>query len=258
MMLWTLLTYIVKDSELFPAQLLLLPSRFSCVQLCATPWTVACRGPLSMEFSRQSTKVGCHALLQGLFPTQGSNPRLTHCRWILYHLSHQRIPRRLEWVAYPFSREFSQLRNRTRVSCIEGGFFTSWVTREAPSSTERVPLQMYCVEGLWKLSIFLSYKRNFLAKLNSLITFVISYGSSVCNRFFFFFFIILFFSVCPINTIVDSVSVESSWIPALRGLAFLLLVAGFLAGHMNSRTDLIIWIYRNSFCIFGPNVFAVY
>ena len=109
MMLWTLLTYIVKDSELFPAQLLLLPSRFSCVQLCATPWTVACQGPLSVEFSRQSTEVGCHALLQGLFPTQGSNPRLPHCRQILYHLSHQRIPRRLEWVAYPFSREFSQL-----------------------------------------------------------------------------------------------------------------------------------------------------
>ena len=194
MMLWTLLTYIVKDSELFPPQLLLLPSRFSCVQLCATPWTVACQGPLSMEFSRQSTEVGCHALLQGLFPTQGSNPRLPHSRQILYHLSHQRIPRRLEWVAYPFSREFSQLESN-RVSCIEGGFFTSWVTREAPSSTERVPLQMYCVEGLWKLGIFLSYKRNFLAKLNSLIVFVISYGSSVCDRFFFFF-LWFFSSLC--------------------------------------------------------------
>ena len=31
-------------------------------------------------------------LLQGIFPTQGSNPGFTHCRWILYHLSHQRIP----------------------------------------------------------------------------------------------------------------------------------------------------------------------
>ena len=33
--------------------------------------------------------VGCHALLQGIFPTQGSIPGLPHCRWILYHLSHQ-------------------------------------------------------------------------------------------------------------------------------------------------------------------------
>ena len=39
---------------------------------------------------------GCHALLQGIFPTQGSNPGLSHCRWILYHLSHQGSPRILE------------------------------------------------------------------------------------------------------------------------------------------------------------------
>ena len=32
-----------------------------------------------------NTGVGCHFLLQGIFPTQGSNPHLLHCRWILYH-----------------------------------------------------------------------------------------------------------------------------------------------------------------------------
>ena len=36
--------------------------------------------------------MGCHALLQGIFPTQGSNPGLLHCRGILYHLSHQGSP----------------------------------------------------------------------------------------------------------------------------------------------------------------------
>ena len=36
--------------------------------------------------------VGCHAILQGIFPTQGLNPDLSHCRWILYHLSHQGSP----------------------------------------------------------------------------------------------------------------------------------------------------------------------
>ena len=40
----------------------------------------------------QNTGVGCHALLQGIFPTQGSNPGLSHCRWILYCLSHQGSP----------------------------------------------------------------------------------------------------------------------------------------------------------------------
>ena len=37
----------------------------------------------------KSTGVACHAFLQEIFPTQGSNPGLQHCRWILYHLSHQ-------------------------------------------------------------------------------------------------------------------------------------------------------------------------
>ena len=39
----------------------------------------------------------------------------------------------LEWVAFPFSGASSQLRDRTQVSCIAGGFFTSWATRETHS-----------------------------------------------------------------------------------------------------------------------------
>ena len=79
----------------------------------------------------QNTGVGSCSLLQGLFPTQRSNPHLPHCRWILYQLSHQGIPRILEWVAYPFSRGSSWPRNQTRVSCIAGEFLTSWASREA-------------------------------------------------------------------------------------------------------------------------------
>ena len=78
----------------------------------------------------KNNEVGYHALLQGTFPIQGSNPGILYCRQILYHLSHQRNPRILEWVAYPFSRGSSQPRNWTRVSCIAGSFFTSWATRE--------------------------------------------------------------------------------------------------------------------------------
>jgi len=37
----------------------------------------------------KNTGVGCHVLLQGIFPTQGSNLGLPHCRWIVYRLSHQ-------------------------------------------------------------------------------------------------------------------------------------------------------------------------
>ena len=41
------------------------------------------------DFSAKSTGVGCHFLLQGIFPTQGSNPGLLHCRQTLYCLSYQ-------------------------------------------------------------------------------------------------------------------------------------------------------------------------
>ena len=44
-------------------------------------WTIARQAPLSMRFSRKNTGVGCHALFQGIFLNQGSNPcilRLLH------------------------------------------------------------------------------------------------------------------------------------------------------------------------------------
>ena len=47
----------------------------------------------------QSTGVGSHSLLQGIFPTQGLSPGLLRCRQILYQLSHTGSPRMLEWVA---------------------------------------------------------------------------------------------------------------------------------------------------------------
>ena len=82
----------------------------------------------------QNIGMGSFSLLQGIFPTQGLNPGLPRCRWILYQLSHKGSPRILEWVAYPFSSGSSQPRNRTGVSCIAGGFFTNQVIREAPTT----------------------------------------------------------------------------------------------------------------------------
>ena len=80
----------------------------------------------------QNTGVGSLTLLQGIFPTQGSNPGLLHCRWILYQISHKGSPGILECIACPFSRGSSWPRNRTGVSCIAGIFFTRGATREAP------------------------------------------------------------------------------------------------------------------------------
>jgi len=80
----------------------------------------------------QNTGVGSLSLLQGIFPIQGSNLGLLHCRQILYQLSHKGSPRILEWMAYPFSSGSSWPRNRTRVSSIAGRFLTNWAIREAP------------------------------------------------------------------------------------------------------------------------------
>ena len=64
---------------------------FLFAQLCPTfsnpmePTRLLC----PQDSPDKNTGVGCHALLQGIFPTQGWNLDLLHCRQILYHLSQQ-------------------------------------------------------------------------------------------------------------------------------------------------------------------------
>ena len=101
-----------------------LPLKVKVAQLCPTPWTIYS----PQNYPGRNTGVGSLSLLQGIFPTQGSNPGLPHSRWTLYQLSHKGSPRILEWVAYPFSRGYSWPRNQTGVSCIAGGFLTNWAT----------------------------------------------------------------------------------------------------------------------------------
>ena len=65
----------------------------SCLTLCNP---VDCSPPGSSvhgDSPEKNTGVGCHALFWGIFPTQGSNPGIPHCRQILYRLSHQGSPR---------------------------------------------------------------------------------------------------------------------------------------------------------------------
>ena len=60
----------------------------SCSPLCdpmdSSPPGSSVRG----DSPGKNTGEGCHALLQGIFPAQGSNPGLSRCKWILDHLSH--------------------------------------------------------------------------------------------------------------------------------------------------------------------------
>ena len=84
-------------------------------------------------FSRQDYWSGWPCPPPGHLANPGIKHTSPHYRQILFHLCHQWSPRILEWVAYPSSKGSSWPKNRTGVSCIAGGFFTSWATRDAQS-----------------------------------------------------------------------------------------------------------------------------
>ena len=65
----------------------------ACLTLCKP---MVCRRPGSFvhgDSPNNNARMGCHALLQGIFPIQGSNSGLQHCRRILYLLSHKPKPK---------------------------------------------------------------------------------------------------------------------------------------------------------------------
>ena len=88
------LSHLVNRNNLHAAVLCLVTQL--CPVLC---YPMGCSLPGSSvhgDSSGQNSRMGCHALLQRIFPTQGSNTGLPHCRKILYHLSHLGSVRILE------------------------------------------------------------------------------------------------------------------------------------------------------------------
>ena len=76
--------YFIRKGKICEDKLLYFVHAQSLSWLFAAPSTVAQEAPLSMGFSSKNVGVGWHFLLQGIFPTQGFNPGLLHCRQILY------------------------------------------------------------------------------------------------------------------------------------------------------------------------------
>ena len=135
-------------------------SGFSCVCLLRSYGLQLTRPLCPWDSSGMNTGVGCHALLQGIFPTRGSNEHLPMSPALQVnsfptepagkpHIPHSEVAqscptlcdptdcslsgssvhgifqaRVLEWIAISFSRGSSQPRNRTRVSRIAGRCFT--------------------------------------------------------------------------------------------------------------------------------------
>ena len=91
----------------------------SCLSLCNPMGCSLPGSSVHVESPSKNIRVDCHALFQEIFPTQGSNPGLPHCMWIVYRLNHQGSPRILEKVAFLFSRETL----RPHISCLP---YTSW------------------------------------------------------------------------------------------------------------------------------------
>ena len=117
----------------------------------------------------QNTGVGSLSLLQGIFPTQGLNPGLPHCRQILYQLSHKGSPRILQWVS---------------LSLLQ------WIFQTQESNQDLLP----CRRILYQLS----YQGNVhqFARLTTLCerNFV-TLGTALCRNYGFFFLSLYFLAV---------------------------------------------------------------
>ena len=75
--------------------------------------------------------MGCHGFLQGIFPTQGSNPGLLNCRQIFYHRSHLGSPPEPK---YPLNKNNGHASLCTRVSStVAMHEYGSWVTPCPPT-----------------------------------------------------------------------------------------------------------------------------
>ena len=92
----------------------------SCLTLCDP---MDCSPPDSFvhgDSPGTNTGVGCHALHQGIFPTQGSNRGLLHCRWILYQLRYYFYFNNLE-VNFGKKSNFPCIRNKLgALDCVLG------------------------------------------------------------------------------------------------------------------------------------------
>ena len=104
----------------------------------------------------KNTGVGCHTLLQGIFPPQGSNPGLLHCSRILYHLSHQGSPyfhyidniikKKIVYIMY-YVHEFQLHGNRKWLEILD--FVHAWV------SVSIVPLSCISLLYVFICSLFI-------------------------------------------------------------------------------------------------------
>ena len=117
----------------------------SCVRLFVSPWTIACQAPLSMEFFRQEYWSGWSEVKWKLL----SRVRLFAILWTIQSMGFSR-PEYWSGLPSPSPGGSSQPKDWTQVSCIAGGFFTNWATREAQeycNGLSNSPQKIFLTQG---------------------------------------------------------------------------------------------------------------
>ena len=115
------------------------PTRLHC------PW----------NFHGKNTGMGCHFLLQGIFPTQESNPGLPHCRQTLYHLSHQGTnlgTNFIQRILLSFSSKryhFKYVRSSNMPLCLEVGPSSTVALRFPFTFREMKVGRLFPIKYLW-------------------------------------------------------------------------------------------------------------
>ena len=128
------------------------PSKNTGVGCCALPGDLPTPGikprspPLQADSlsaeppgKPKNTGVGCHSLLQGIFPTQGSNLGLLHCRQILYFLSHQGSPLCCIDLVLGDCKSSSSRTAPSYTDCPTVGFNSPLCSPKCPSSRNKSP-----------------------------------------------------------------------------------------------------------------------
>ena len=111
----------------------------------------------------QNIGVGSLFFLQGIFQTQGSNPGLPHCRWILYQLSHKEAHGDESWTIMKAERQRIEV---FKLWCWKWCLRIPWTERRSNQSILKEINLEYSLEGL-KLKLKLQYFDPLMWRANS-------------------------------------------------------------------------------------------
>ena len=172
-----------------------------------------------MGILQARTGVGFHALHQGIFPTQESNPDLPHLQADYLPSHPPGKPKSTEMCSLSFSRGSCRRRSQTGVSCIVGGFFISWATREAqPSqytwnligSSEKWNILKYQRTEFYVHSLKSKYKKRFVLEVP-----ILAFLSQLLHQFLFYiqslYFSYHFLLIVFLNFVEISISRYCNW-----------------------------------------------